>query len=232
MNSTTTQPETTPQAPPPQIPSPKRAGQSRRAIALFISITILILAGDLLLKQLTFRHVADQPVVITDLASENPEAFMSQYPHESVVVIPDVLTLKLTINTGAVFGLGKGWRPLFIIASVIATLIIVFLFWRSPASSKWFHLSLALILAGAMGNLYDRALYSVVRDMLFIFPHTHLPFGWSWAGGETRIYPWIFNLADASLVLGVILMMILTWFGKPHQSAAQTPPDSTADSPH
>ena len=37
-----------------------------------------------------------------------------------------------------------------------------------------------MILAGALGNLWDRVMYDAVRDLFLLFPGVNLPFGWSW----------------------------------------------------
>src|SRR5690606_27114508 len=91
--------------------------------------------------------------------------------------------------------------------------IIGRIFWRSPARAFVLHVALALILAGALGNLYDRLMFSAVRDMFHLFPYAELLFGWTWPGpDESRmLYPWIFNLADAALVVGVVAVLLITW---------------------
>lgn len=188
------------------------------AIALFLVLAAVVLGADLWLKAWSFAHVAGVPVVI-DPADPRADVL----PHEPVVLVPSVLNLHLTTNPGAVFGMGKGQRPFFIIMSVIAVGVIAVIFARSPARQRWLHASLALILAGALGNLYDRAVYAQVRDMLHLFPGVNLPFGWAWpgpGGGIHDIYPWIFNIADVSLVVGVLLMMVILW--KPRTRKAIT----------
>lgn len=191
--------------PPPE--PPRRAGQSMPALAIFVATTLGVLAADLLLKYTAFRTVAGQPVVLDPARPDRPGI----PDHAGVDVVPGVLTLRLTTNTGAVFGLGKGGRWVFIAVSVVAVAIITRFFWRSPVEARGLHLALALILAGALGNLYDRFRYSAVRDMLHLFPDARLPFGWSWPDGTTLLYPWIFNLADAALVVGVAGVLIITW---------------------
>ncbi|MCH8259484.1 MAG: signal peptidase II, partial [Planctomycetes bacterium] len=67
----------------------------------------------------------------------------------------------------------------------------------------------ALILAGAIGNLYDRVMFGMVRDMLWLFPGVKLPFGLTWpGGGSDELYPWVFNIADASLLVGLGILML------------------------
>ena len=206
--------------------APKFAGRSGRAIAFFLVVVIATLAADLVLKYWAFNHVAGRPVVLTEEVTQDHFGFWSKYPHSPTVLVPHVLQLQLTTNTGAVFGLGKGNRIMFIVVSVIATGVIGWMFWRSPARAWSVHLALGLVLAGALGNLYDRVLYRAVRDMLHMLPGVHLPFGLSWPGGISEVWPWIFNLADVALLAGVGLVLIATWRSEPPGS---TKPVRTAD---
>jgi len=119
-------------------------------------------------------------------------------PHEPTELIPKVLNLQLTINTGAVFGMGKGFRTGFLIIGVIAIVLITWFFTRSPRHDRVFQFALALILSGALGNLYDRYFFAAVRDMFHMLP-------------STRLWPWIFNFADIALVVGVCLIILHTF---------------------
>jgi len=72
-------------------------------------------------------------------------------------------------------------------------------------------------------------MYSAVRDMLYLFPGVKLPFGLRWPGGNgqgsNELYPWIFNLADAVLLIGLVFIFITTLrCGKP-QPAPQSARD-------
>ena len=190
-------------------------------IALFLLVAVVVLAGDLALKWYAFEYVAGGPVVL-----DNTFAPHFGVPHhEPTVLVPKVLNLQLTANAGAIFGMGKGSRWLFVAVSIIATGFISRVFWRSPAKAKVMHIGLGLILAGALGNLYDRVVYGLVRDMLHLFPETDLPFGLSWPGGGRGLYPWIFNLADVALLAGVALVIYFTWKQPQPQAADGTNPD-------
>ena len=172
------------------------AGRSGRAWAIFLTVSVLMLGADLLSKHLAFARV--------------PE-------HRLIPVIPKVLGLERVSNHGAIFGIGQGQRWFFVLASVVAMSVIGRLFWRSGARARATHIALALILAGALGNLYDRLFFGFVRDMLHLFPEVNLPFGWSWPIGSStpmrEVYPWIFNLADVSLLVGVLLLGAIIWRG-------------------
>ena len=98
---------------------------------------------------------------------------------------------------------------MFIPVSIAAVGFILFLFWRSSPRAWPLHVALALILAGALGNLYDRVLYSEVRDMLRLFPTTNL-------------YPWVFNLADAALVVGVGVMLLMSVVGELRERSSRS----------
>lgn len=212
----------------PQIDPPfKPAGRHGPSIALFLCVTVGCLAADLIIKQQSFAKVTDQPIVLQRDDAGEPQVYLRnadgelvfqerrqpQYPasampiHEGIVVVPSVLNLQLTINTGAVFGMGKGGRWFFIAVS-IAAIVIIGRFFATSGAGQWaFHFPLAMILSGALGNLYDRVCFAAVRDMFHLFPDVPLPFDLAWPGGVTDVYPWIFNFADAALVVGVIWLL-------------------------
>jgi signal peptidase II len=181
------------------------AGCNAAAWVRFLLVATVIFAGDLALKSWSFNHVAGQRVHLTHETAAQVDVIP---PHRGIVVIAGILDLKLTLNRGAVFGLGQGGRWFFILVTVVAMAVIVLLFCRSHSSQWLFHAALGLILAGALGNLYDRLLFGAVRDMLYLFPGVNLPFGWRWPGGSRELYPWIFNIADAALCVGVTLIML------------------------
>ena len=187
---------------------PKRAVRSARAIVVFALVLMALLSADLISKHVAFERVAGDPVTL----ERDEDGQLAPLPrHDPVVAIPKVLAFQLTLNKGAVFGLGGGGRWVFVVFSVIASLVIAGIFARSSASSVLLHVTLGAILAGALGNLYDRLVYGVVRDLLLLFPGVKLPFGWTWPGGADGLYPWIFNIADVCLVVGLITLMIITY---------------------
>ena len=50
-----------------------------------------------------------------------------------------------------------------------------------------------------------------VRDMFWLFPDVPLPFGLHWPGGVSDVYPWIWNIADAAMCVGLAIMLISLW---------------------
>ena len=110
-----------------------------------------------------------------------------------LVIIPQVMSFRRSLNAGALFGLGKGLTPVFIAASVVALLFVFFLFIHSGRDRRSLHLALGLVLAGALGNLYDRAfmIADVVRYPLD--GHTRMEacrvIGWNDSGVVIGTWP-------------------------------------------
>ncbi len=183
------------------------AGRHVPSIMLFVVCVVVVLVCDLALKSWSFANVAGVPVILDPLRPDLPDI----PPHPAINLVPYVLSMKLWTNTGAVFGFGKGAQGFFIVVSFIATAAILYIFSRSEAKARVSHVALAMILAGTLGNLYDRTMFNAVRDMLWLFPEVYLPFGLTWPGGRNDVYPWLFNIADAALVVGVATILIIMW---------------------
>lgn len=191
------------------MPAQDAAGRFPIAILLFAIVIGVVLAADLYSKHWAFETVAGEPVDLEWMPADQEQGIPY---HRPTVVVDNVLALRLTLNRGAVFGLMSGKQWLFVIISVVAVLLISLFFAHSRKNNYLLHIALAMLLAGALGNLYDRMTYNAVRDLLYLFPDVHLPFGWSWPermGGNTLLFPWIFNIADVALNVGVILSLFL-----------------------
>jgi signal peptidase II len=132
-------------------------------------------------------------VIVLDLATK---AWVSSSFRlgESLELAP-FLSFVLMHNTGAAFSFlaGEGgWRRWFfiVLTAVISSVIVAML--RRNATKPLLALALALVLGGALGNLYDRVTLGYVVD--FVLLH---------AGG----YAWpAFNVADSAITVGVVLL--------------------------
>ncbi len=111
---------------------------------------------------------------------------------ESIPFIPHVMDLTYTQNTGAAFSSFAGMTWLLTLVSLAASVVVAVLLGRNFFPGKWGKLSLSLILAGAVGNLIDRALLGFVTDM---FETTFMNFA-------------VFNVADICVVAGGVLMVV------------------------
>lgn len=109
---------------------------------------------------------------------------------QSVPFIPYLMDLTYTQNTGAAFSSLSGMTWLLTLVSLGASAAVAALMWRNFFPGKWGKLSLSLILAGAVGNLIDRAALGYVTDM---FETTFINFA-------------VFNVADICVVVGGFLM--------------------------
>lgn len=71
--------------------------------------------------------------------------------------IPGFLEFRRSLNDGAVFGSFTGYVSVFIVASLLALAFVFYLFAKSSRNQWGLQIALAMILSGAIGNLYDRA---------------------------------------------------------------------------
>jgi len=187
-----------------------------RAWALLLGVTAIGVVLDLVSKSIAFANVAQRPVTLRreDVLALPPERIGALIPqHEPVGFIPYVLEFQLVLNPGAVFGVGAGRRWFFVLFTAIALAFGLWVFARwTSRRDRCAHIALGLIFAGGIGNLYDRLVFGCVRDFLHPAPGVHLPFGWSWPGGAgTELWPWVSNIADALLLIGVALLMLRLW---------------------
>jgi len=148
---------------------------------LFASLAMVGFVFDLTTKSMVFARIGPPP-------------------SPSVTLVPRILELHTSQNTGALWGLGAGLPGsslIFAGLSVIAAVIICYwLFFMGAASSRVLTIALALIMAGAMGNCYDRLVFGHVRD----FVHFHVDaIGFDCA---------IFNFADNMLVAGALTLVL------------------------
>ena len=170
-----------------------------RPFVCFLVLASILLTVDLASKSLAFARVAGEPVDLSTTGGR-AEAIPA---HDPVIAVPKLLAFRLTLNRGAVFGLGQGGVALLAVVSAVAAIVVFTMGYRLPPEAQRSRVLLAMILAGALGNLWDRVMYDAVRDLFLLFPGVNLPFGWSWPGGARGLYPWIFNAADVYLVLAL-----------------------------
>ncbi len=212
------------------------AWHSRRAWVLLLVATAVLLAIDLASKSWAFAKIADAPVVVNraDVLAGGP-LYRLIPPHEPVVILPKLLEFTLVLNPGAVFGLGAGQRGTFIVFTIGAFVFALWMFraWTGPRD-RLAHLGLALLLSGGLGNLYDRLMFACVRDFIHPLPHVVLPFGWSYPwgsrSGAREVWPYVSNLADLFLIVGIILLVWHTWKsgGRAHGSTEPSPSPNAA----
>ena len=224
----------------PDMSAPAREGAPRSPLRHFASHlrvwipALLGLALDLWSKDWAFEHV-----------------------HDEMKILPGILSFQLRLNSGALFGLGAGLAPVFVGASALALMFVLYLFSQSTIRQRALHLALGLILAGAIGNLYDRtqvmatfvvtssgyedsgSVTATAADGSWIKlgdymtgqrPRTYVVSNLR-SGPQLRpvvrdfihivarirgypVWPWIFNVADVLLVVGVAILLLHFWIDR------------------
>jgi signal peptidase II len=124
-------------------------------------------------------------------------ALRNVLPDEPRIVIPEFFALVFVTNTGAAFGSFKNNNLFFIALSAVALAVVITLLVRRHAVDRWRDVSLALLLAGVLGNLTDRLTHGHVIDFLLF--DLHVPFAHPWPA---------FNVADACICVAVICFII------------------------
>lgn len=198
-------------------PGDAPAWRSGGAWAVMLAVLALGLATDLGSKWAAFRYMSDRPVVVEreNVLSSDDLSWLLPQPPPRVTIVPKALDLTLVLNRGAVFGMGAGRRWFFIAFTAGA---IVFALWMFGAwtttRSRMAHVAIGLLLAGGLGNLYDRLVYACVRDFLHPLP------GVKWPGGAD-VWPYVSNIADLWLLVGIGILMGYLWKGGKREAPAQ-----------
>lgn len=180
-----------PDAPTPRAASHRSPFSTRKLVAL--AIVALGLVADLWTKGWMQERLGMDP----DLVHQS----------DVIEVVPGFFRLQGNWNTGITFGLAAGYtEPILVFTAVACAVILaIVLFARAP--SRLLLAALAMILGGALGNLYDRWKWHKVRDFLLVYWED--PSVWQWPA---------FNVADTLIVVGVILILWRELFG--HRAAA------------
>ena len=119
---------------------------------------------------------------------------------QAIVVWPHVFRITHLLNTGAAFSLFENFRSPTLVRntlvafSVFAVGVVLVLIWKMGRQLNATTIALALILGGAIGNMYDRIRYAYVVDFIEIhIVHYHWP---------------DFNVADSAIVIGACLLLL------------------------
>ncbi len=143
----------------------------KKRISFILSISFFIIILDQLTKYLISGYIL---------------------PSQSIPLIKNILHITYIQNTGAGFGILKGWNTILIFVSLIIIGIILFYFDRI-IKEKQTHIPITLILGGAIGNLIDRIFLGYVIDFI-----------------DFRIWP-AFNIADSCITIGALWLIIYFW---------------------
>ena len=186
-------------------------------LILFLAILVLGFSLDLLTKHWIFARLG--------------------YPPNGRVewIWPGYVGWELSLNEGALFGLGQGMVPVFVVLSVVAAVaIVVWLFRAGGAHDLWLTVALAAVMAGIFGNLWDRLGLHGLRWWAGAAGHSagdrvHAVRDWILLAYKDFRWP-NFNVADSLLVCGVVLILLSGMFGASQEKATPSTEGSGRDS--
>jgi len=144
--------------------------------------------------------------------------------HAREVLAGDWLAFMTSFNPGMAWGFNKLPMHVLVYGRAAAVLLLIWLVARTPAWRRWMSVALVLVLAGAMGNLYDNLLtdnrlvqipeggtrllpFSQVRDFIDVYFAR-----WDWH------FP-TFNVADSCISVGAVLLFLASWRKDPAAKA-------------
>jgi signal peptidase II len=166
--------------PEPGVDAPNAANGRTRIVAGWLALAVVVIVLDQWTKQ----------------------AILERFQPGESLYVTSFFNLVLAFNTGAAFsflaGAGGWQRTFFIAIALIAAVVILYFLWTSTRQ-RLFSLGLALILGGALGNLWDRVALGHVVDFLSF----HYA-GWYWPA---------FNVADSAITCGAAAIIIDSFVG-------------------
>ncbi|MFI5253042.1 MAG: signal peptidase II [Bacteroidota bacterium] len=170
--------------------------------ALYVTVFIIISdqISKLMVKGITipFLHIDIQGL---QLGSSRP-------------IIGDFLRLTYIENPGMAFGIDLGGKLFFSFISIIASIAIIMYLYKVRNESLAYRISLSMILGGAIGNLIDRTFYGIIFNEGTLFHGRVVDFidadffNVNLFGYHLSRWP-VFNIADASVTCGVILLLLV-----------------------
>lgn len=123
-----------------------------------------------------------------------------------VEIIPGIIGFRYVENTGAAFSIFASNTLMLTIISAVLIIFLTYLIWRYRKGHKMLNISLALIIAGAIGNLIDRVFAGYVVDFI-----------------EFRFVNFaVFNVADICVTIGTILLAVYILFLSPERKKKKT----------
>ena len=172
-----------------------------RALAVMGCVAVIVVAADAISKQLVLARLPGHP---------------------PVRLLHGLITLDLTFNAGAAFGVGTSYTA--VIALIVCGVIVYIIRTARRLRSLAWTIALGLLLGGAVGNLGDRLFRAPGLLRGEVVDWINLPH-----------FPWTFNLADASITCAAVLIAVLALRGvridgtSPAHAAADAPGDADAD---
>lgn len=157
-------------------------------------------------SELLAMGVTAAVVLLADQASKAAIA-ASMGVGERLAVLGDLVVLWHVRNEGAAFSLFQGGQVFFLIVTVLAFAMLIYFQRAFRGRGVTLYVVLGLILGGTLGNLLDRIRLGYVTDFISV------------GIGNLRWPTW--NVADASIVVGILSLVVYLMFLEPRRSEAQ-----------
>ena len=132
-------------------------------------------------------------------ADQLSKALIFAFNVEGLTIIPGLLALDKTMNTGMAFGMlgDKEWAiPVFIAVTSVAMVVFLVLLVKTKPSRRFMRTALALILCGALGNFIDRVVLEGVRDFIAL------------SVGNISFLNFNCNVADIAFTAGAVMLIL------------------------
>jgi signal peptidase II len=169
-------------------------------------------AGGLSRKALAYWPLAVF-VVAADYVTKSVAVSYLEPAHIAHPLLGTIVQLTLTYNPGTAFGIevGRGLaaRGALVAVVLVALVVLYGMYRRAAASDVWLATALGLVSGGALGNLIDR-----LRSARGVVDFIDVRFG-TW-------HFWTFNVADAGVSVGAILLAIVLWHHDKTRAAGRT----------
>ena len=171
------------------------------AVAVFVVL-------DLWSKQAVFAWLPGPPP---------PELVRDAHGHSRLPILGDWLALMTSENPGAAFGRFGAWPRTLVLGRIGAVLFLLVALWRARRSHPLLLTGIVLVLAGAIGNLYDNLFraappgrpFGLVRDFIDVYFRA-----WDWH------FP-TFNVADSCITVGAIAFLLHGFFAREGEKPAE-----------
>lgn len=119
--------------------------------------------------------------------------------NSNIIILEDFLEFTYLENRGAAFGILQGRSLIFIVIALGVVLYMAYFLYKNPHIHTLVKVAFGLIIGGAIGNLIDRVLRGFVVDFIFVRFWGYYDFP-------------VFNIADMGVVIGVLILLGLTFF--------------------
>ncbi len=162
-------------------------------------------------------------VIVADQATKSLAAkHLSET--DTISLIGTFLQLKLIYNYGGALGTNFGSGTFYLITSLVI-LGVIFYFIYANRNIKWVAWPMSLCAGGAIGNIIDRVLYGKVTDFIDMDFFDFNLFGISlerW---------WTYNIADAAITVGIVIIIVYILFFSHHRETAPSPSLTSGERP-